>query len=281
MGLASETSRWAYTGNGSASSFSFSAKIMEDSDLLVTKRLISTGAETTLALTTDYTVAGVGDDAGGSITLVAGALAATYKIVIRRVRPITQETDIRNQTDFYPETHEDEFDMLVMVDQQQQDELDRSVKLPETVTSSDFDPRLPVDITDNPEKVLCINDDGDGFELKEASEVAALAGQTTHSITDGQSATSLTDVTLDSAVYTSAIYDYEIVRGTTVFSTGRFSLHYRDSTWRLVMWSENYDDSASASGVTFSLTGTTVAQIQAACDTGAGNGTIQLKKHRF
>ncbi|WP_282460093.1 hypothetical protein, partial [Mycoplasmopsis arginini] len=63
----------------------------------------------------------------------------------------------------YPETHEDTFDKLVMLDQQQQDEIDRSVKLPETVSGSDFDTTLPSDILDSADKVPVMNATGDGF----------------------------------------------------------------------------------------------------------------------
>lgn len=281
MSISSTTNRLRYTGNGATSVYAYTFPILADTDLLVTKRLISSGAETLLVKPTDYTVSGVGDAAGGNVTLVAGSLAATYQLIIRRVRPLTQETDIRNQGVFFPETHEDAFDHFVMIDQQQQDEVNRCLQLPETLTDSDFDMDLPVDITDSPSKVLTVNEDGDGWELLEASEVAALASQTSHAVTDGQAATTLTGETVDSSLYTSAVYDFEVIRGTTVFVVGRLSLHYRNSQWYVVLWSENYDDSGSPSGVTFSVTGTTTAQLKAALDVGAGNGTIKLKKHRF
>lgn len=102
-----------------------------------------------------------------------------------------------------------------------------------------------------------------------------------HSVTDGQSATNLTGETVDSSVYSSARYEYEIIRGTTVFSSGEFYLHYRNSTWQFVMGSENRDDSAADHGVTFSITGTTTAQLRAALDTGAGNGSIKLRRFLY
>nr|MBA2707479.1 hypothetical protein [Gemmatimonadaceae bacterium] len=137
MTISSTTNRNNYIGNGATSVFSYGFRIFVNTDLLVTKRLISTGVETVLVLTTDYTVSGVGAAAGGNVTLVAGALAATYALSIRRVRTLTQSTDIRNQGTFYPEVHEDTFDKLVMIDQQQQDEIDRSVKMAETSTETD------------------------------------------------------------------------------------------------------------------------------------------------
>lgn len=169
MTISSTTNRNDYTGNGVASSFSYTFRILDETDLLVTTRLIATGVETTLTLMTDYTVSGVGGSSGGSITLVAGALPSTKKITIRRVRPLTQETDIRNQGEYFPETIEDEFDRGIMIDQQIQDQLDRSITLPETVPVSEFNPELPPTIAGASSKTLVTNSSGNGFELGDAS----------------------------------------------------------------------------------------------------------------
>jgi len=143
MTIASETNRNDYTGNGATSVYSYNFKIFDDADLLVTERDTS-DVETTYVLDTDYTVSGAGDTAGGSITLTAGNLTSGYALTIRRVVDLTQETDIRNQGEFYPEGHEDEFDLLVMADQQQQNDLNRSVKMAETEVLADVDATLPV-----------------------------------------------------------------------------------------------------------------------------------------
>mgnify|MGYP000623770394 CR=1 FL=1 len=171
MSIGSATSRNNYTGNGSTNVYNYTYRILDDDDLLVTVRNTS-GVESTLVKGTDYSVTGVGLSAGGSITLIdanqswltgPGNLITNYVISIRRVRPLTQTTDIRNQGDFYPEAHEDAFDHNVMLAHQQQDELDRSLKLPETVPAADFDMTLPGDILDAANKVPLINPAGDGF----------------------------------------------------------------------------------------------------------------------
>lgn len=176
MSLSTETSRNDYVGNGSTSVYSFTFRIFDEDDLVVTTR-DTDNVEHTLTINTDYTVDGVGDEDGGSITLVAGNLTADYAITIRRVRDITQETDIRNQGEFFPETHEDTFDQLIMIDQQQQDEIDRSIKLPETISSDEFDPTLPWDITDQAGAVLCVNASGDGFDLIPPTSAGTIDGQ--------------------------------------------------------------------------------------------------------
>lgn len=188
MSLSSATNRNDYTGNGSVDTYSYTFKVFSEDHLVVTVRDTS-DVETTLTKTTHYTVSGVGSTNGGSIALVAGAfdwlnvgndLKSGYKLTIRRVVPLTQETDIRNAGTFYPATHEDQFDKQVMISQQQQDDLDRSVTLPETVPSSEFDPTLPSDILDSANKVPMMNATGDGFtdaaNWPTANEISAAQG---------------------------------------------------------------------------------------------------------
>ena len=161
MGLSSTTSRVAYTGNNTTDTYAYTFKVFAASDLLVTK--VIGGVESTLILNTDYTVTGVGSVSGGNIVLTGGNLATGHKLVIRRVRPLTQTTDIRNQGTYYPETHENQFDKLVMQDQQQQDEINRSVKLPESVATSAFNPTLPVGTPGTLSKAPITNSTGTGW----------------------------------------------------------------------------------------------------------------------
>ena len=162
MSFENTISRNDYIGNDTTDTYDYTYKIFDEEHLLVTVR-DTENVETTLALTADYTVTGVGDADGGSITLTAGNLADGYAITIRRVVPVTQPTDIRNQGDFYPETHEDAFDRMVMISQQQQDELDRSMKMSETVGGSSFDPTIPSDIFGEENVTIMTNAGGTAF----------------------------------------------------------------------------------------------------------------------
>lgn len=143
MTIASTVNRVDYTGSGTTSVFAYPFKIFESSDLEVTQTLTSTGVETTLALTTGYTVSGVGEATGGNITLVAGVLATGYTLAIRRVLDLVQETDIRNLGEYYPELHENQFDKLVMLVQQLQEQVGRSLKLPKQKVGSAANSTLP------------------------------------------------------------------------------------------------------------------------------------------
>jgi len=131
----SSTTRTAgpFTGTGLVSTFSFSFKVFQASDLLVVRQTISTGDQTTLTLTTDYTVSlNVDQDAnpGGSITLVAGALAATYTLVITSSIANLQPTILTNQGGFYPEVINDSLDRATIQIQQVAVKTGREVSAP-------------------------------------------------------------------------------------------------------------------------------------------------------
>lgn len=132
------TSRNNYVGTGALAIYSYTFQIDLETDLLVTKEVIATGAQTTLAITTGYTVTGVGSKTGGTITLVDGNLPSTDNISIRRVVPLTQNTDIRNQGTYFPEDQEKGFDKLNDQSQQQGDEIEKSLRLAEIVDPSTF-----------------------------------------------------------------------------------------------------------------------------------------------
>lgn len=135
MTVQSEVRRNDYIGNGAVDTYSYGFRIYEEEDLLITQ-VDPVGVETELVLTADYTVSGVGSFAPASrnITLLAGNLPSGYGLTIRFRTGITQGADLRNQGGFFPEVVEDALDRLTQIDQQQQDEVDRSIKLPETET---------------------------------------------------------------------------------------------------------------------------------------------------
>lgn len=135
MVIPNEIYKNIYTGNDVASVFAYTFKIHKNIDIEVTEVLIATGAETLLALTTDYTVSGVGEVTGGNVTLVAGALPSTKQLVINLKPELLQETDYKEHDPFPAETHETALDKIVNITKSQQEVLDRSVQSPITETT--------------------------------------------------------------------------------------------------------------------------------------------------
>ncbi|MDK9358408.1 hypothetical protein [Lelliottia wanjuensis] len=105
-----------YTGNGVTTSFPYTFRIFNKSDLAVSVVDLAENI-TVLILDTDYTVTNAGGYSGGNVVLSA-PLATGWQISIARELEPTQETDLRNQGKFFAEVHEDAFDKLTMLIQQ-------------------------------------------------------------------------------------------------------------------------------------------------------------------
>ncbi len=201
MSITSIINRNNYTGNDSTNVYSYTFKVFTKNDFEVKVRNIATGVETLLVVDTNYTVSGAGSVSGGNITLIgAGAwLVATnlttgYELSIRRLREIKQLADIKNQGSFFPETHEDVFDKLTMVDLQQQDAVDRSVKLPSSINPSSFDTDIPASIVGSVSRAFITNATGDGFDV----------GPTADEISNAQGYALAADASADAAALSEA-----------------------------------------------------------------------------
>ena len=125
------------TGNG----FAFDFKVYEVGDVKVIQIQTSNGAETVLTITTHYTVT-LNDDQdanpGGTVTLVSSGspqnLASGYNIVITSKVSALQQTEITNQGGFFPEVINDVLDKAVILSQQKQNILDKTIRFPLTQT---------------------------------------------------------------------------------------------------------------------------------------------------
>ncbi|WP_410406829.1 hypothetical protein [Escherichia coli] len=116
MTVSTEVDHNDYTGNDVTTSFPYTFRIFQKSDLVV--QVVDLAENITiLQLDTDYSVTGAGGYSGGSVVLV-NPLATGWQISISRDLPVTQETDLRNQGKFFAEVHEDAFDKLTMLIQQ-------------------------------------------------------------------------------------------------------------------------------------------------------------------
>jgi hypothetical protein len=147
MSVSSTTAKVTFAGNNSTTVFNFSFTIFLNSDLVVTFRN-SSGVESTLSEgsgATNYSVSVSSLPGNGSITYPASGstkLQANERLTIKRVLPLTQTIDLQNQGGYFPDVQETGFDKGVLISQQIDEEVDRSVKLP--IWTSGVDPTLPV-----------------------------------------------------------------------------------------------------------------------------------------
>src|SRR5438445_255759 len=138
MTISNQSTKAVAQGNSATTVWPFDFLVPAQTDLVVTLVLISSGDETVLAPSV-YTVIGIGNPIGGSVTypLSGAPLSALYEIVVERFVPDVQETDLVNQGGVYPQDIEDALDYLTMITQQQQDQLDRSIVFSIADTGSD------------------------------------------------------------------------------------------------------------------------------------------------
>jgi hypothetical protein len=95
--------------------------VFQQTDVKVIKENTTTGLDQTMVLNTDYTVALNPSQnlyPGGTITLLAGALAAGFGLFITSALPNLQSTDLTNSGGFYPEVLTSALDYLTILIQQ-------------------------------------------------------------------------------------------------------------------------------------------------------------------
>lgn len=121
-----------FAGDNASTVFTFAFKVFADTDLSVIKLTIATGVETTLALTTHYTVALNADqntNPGGTVTLLS-PLLDEYSLTINSAVPQYQPTDLTNLGGFYPQVVTDALDRITILLQQFQTLLGKNLQYP-------------------------------------------------------------------------------------------------------------------------------------------------------
>ncbi|MFZ2972231.1 MAG: hypothetical protein WA049_06295 [Ferribacterium limneticum] len=131
MSISSSTRKAGpYNGNGVTVAFPFSFKVFSSADLLVVKTTPA-DVESTLVLTTDYTVSLNADqdsNPGGTVTAVS-APATGYKITITSQVAELQPVVLTNAGGFYPKVINDALDRLTILTQQLAEKVSRAVKV--------------------------------------------------------------------------------------------------------------------------------------------------------
>jgi len=159
MTISSTTVKNSYSGDGATTTFTYTFKIFQDSDIQVIIRAAN-GTETTKTITTHYTVTGAGVSAGGTVVFTSGNIPTnTQTVVLRRNIPQTQAIDYIANDPFPAESHEEGLDRATMAIQQIQEEVTRSLKLSKTntMTSTEF----TVGSADRANKILAFDSSGE------------------------------------------------------------------------------------------------------------------------
>lgn len=148
-----------YSCNGVLVDFDFNFKVFTEDDIDVVYQTAD-GTETTLTLTTDYTVALNADqenNPGGTITTTATYATGTTITVIGSLA-YSQPTELTNRGGFFPKVIEKALDRLGILIQQLKELLERTLKAPASDDGA-IDMTLPA-IRARASKVLGFDDTG-------------------------------------------------------------------------------------------------------------------------
>ncbi len=167
MAVSSEINKNTYSGDGSTTVFSYTFRILNDDHVLVQIK-DTNGVITTKTKTTDYSVSGVDQADGGSITFVTAPLSTDTVILLRNI-PYTQTLDYKEAGVFPAESHESGLDKLTMINQQQQEEIDRVIKVDAAITG--FDATMPDPVAD---AIIGFNSAADGLAIVSLTDLNSI-----------------------------------------------------------------------------------------------------------
>ena len=170
MSVETTTRKQSFVLNGVTSTFDFTFRALSATDI---KAIATTGGtDTQLVYTTDYTVSLEADGVGGTLTLVSAATTGTGTLTVYRETTNTQESDYEDFNQFPADTLENDLDRATCVNQEQTEDLQRTVKMAITSTLTGSSVTLPA-----PEasKLIGWNAAANGFENNTNPSVAAAA----------------------------------------------------------------------------------------------------------
>jgi lysophospholipase L1-like esterase len=150
-----------HTGNGVTTTFGYTFLLLDADDL----KVYVNGA---LVASADYTVSGVGVDAGGSVVFDT-APASGAEVLLSRELPLTRETDYQTLGDLRASTLNDDLDRLWQVGQQQDAKLGGVLRAPYPEQLEE----MPA-AADRADKLLSFDADGNPIAVAFADQSASV-----------------------------------------------------------------------------------------------------------
>jgi len=131
MTITTNDTRDEYTATAGQTLFNYTFKIFESTDLNVYVTPVGQDPDDDTDIVTGYSVTGIGDEDGGTITLVDPTTAGDSVTIVSDI-PESRTTDYQNNGDFLPDTVNDDFDRVVSLVKQANDKVNRTVSFQES-----------------------------------------------------------------------------------------------------------------------------------------------------
>lgn len=138
MTISTTTSRIQYQGDGSTTAFPIPFLFPEDANIVAWILNTESQDPTLQVITTNYTLSGAGNPAGGTYTAVV-APAVNEQLTIVRSIPATQLEDYIDNDPFPADTHESALDKITMLIQQLEEIQARAIIQPVWTTDPALD----------------------------------------------------------------------------------------------------------------------------------------------
>ena len=168
MTVSNQNSYISYTGNGSTAAYSWPYKLYAGGDIKAYTVVTATGVATLQTSggggTYDYTVAYNAVTEAWTVTL-NNNLPNTHKLYLTRVMDLEQTVDYIEGDAFPATAHEDALDKIVLTQQQQQEQLNRTFKLDQVNTGTTVD--IATIVSERSGKVLGFDPSGNLIATQE------------------------------------------------------------------------------------------------------------------
>lgn len=144
MSVTNVSNKVIFLGDNISVTFPYLFRIYLTTDIVAKKYVVATKVFTTLVEGVDYSVSGAGSTTGGNVTLLLGVLPTGTNLIIRRVLPKTQLIDMEDNEGTPSATFEEGYDRAVMLIQELQEQLNRSIIQDDAQTNTLTFPALEV-----------------------------------------------------------------------------------------------------------------------------------------
>lgn len=158
--------RIQYEATAGQTIFPYDFPIYETGDITVKKTPAAGGDDVTLVYPTDYTLSGLGAEAGGNVTLTSGATEDDVYTLLGTLPYERDQENFQTNGDFFADDVNEQLNKVTIMTQQLNRDLSLTLRVPDT-TQSDADFTIP-----EPEALTFFrwNADASALELVDASQ---------------------------------------------------------------------------------------------------------------